>query len=145
MVDKDVVVDKLRHINEYTEDLAEMRRLSKDEYVTDVVIQRAVERTFMSLIQTCIDLAQHIRSAEDLDPSGTPKQESEALGNANVVSVDTQEKLAEAVGFRNVLVRRYGDVDHDVVYDVLHEDLHWFEQFQQKVAQWFQRRERFDN
>jgi len=82
MVDEDVVVDKLRHINEYTEDLAEMRGLSKDEYVTDVVIQRAVERTFVNLIQACIDLAQHIRSAEDLDPSGTAKQEIEALVNA---------------------------------------------------------------
>ena len=145
MVDEDVVVDKLRHINEYTEDLAEMRGLSKDEYVTDIVIQRAVERTFMNLIQACIDLAQHIRSAEDLDRSGTAKQEIEALGNANVVSTDTQQKLAEAVGFRNVLVHRYGDVDHDIVYDVLHEDLHWFEQFQQEVAQWFQRREQPDN
>ena len=40
-------------------------------------------------------------------------------------------------GFRNVLAHRYGSVDHDIVYDVLHNDLHWFEQFQQEVAQWF--------
>ncbi|WP_415379942.1 type VII toxin-antitoxin system HepT family RNase toxin [Halosimplex sp. TS25] len=138
MVDEAIVADKLRHINEYTRDLEEMRGLSKAEYVEDVVIQRAVERTLMNLIQACIDLAQHVRAAEDLEPSGTAKQEIEAIGTADIISTETQERLEEAVGFRNVLAHRYGDVDHDVVYDVLHTDLHWFERFQREVAQWFQ-------
>lgn len=136
MVDEEVVVDKLRHVNQYTDDLREMRGMSKDEYLDDVVIQRAVERTFMNLIQSCIDLAQHVRSAENLAPNGTSKKEIEALGNADILSSETQEKMEEAVGFRNVLAHRYGDVGHDVVYDVLHEDLHWFERFQTEVAQW---------
>jgi uncharacterized protein YutE (UPF0331/DUF86 family) len=46
--------------------------------------------------------------------------------------------LEEAVGFRNVLAHRYGDVDHEIVYETLHDDLHWFKRFQQEVAQWFQ-------
>lgn len=139
MVAEEVVVDKLRHTNEYTNDLKEIRGMSKENYVADVVTQRAVERTFMNLIQSCIDLAQHIRAAEDLSPSGTAKKEIEALGNGDIISEETQEKIEEAVGFRNILAHRYGDVNHDVVYDVLHNDLHWFEQFQQEVAQWFQK------
>lgn len=47
MVDEDVVVDKLRYINEYTNDLKQMRGVSKMEYTEDVVLQRAVERTFI--------------------------------------------------------------------------------------------------
>ncbi|AUX08402.1 hypothetical protein AArcSl_0756 [Halalkaliarchaeum desulfuricum] len=94
----------------------------------------------MNLIQSCIDLAQHIRAAENLAPDGTSKQAFESLGDAGIISRETQEKLAEAAGFRNVLAHRYGDVDHDLVYDVLHNDLHWFERFQQEIAQWIQRR-----
>ncbi|QLH76813.1 DUF86 domain-containing protein [Halosimplex rubrum] len=138
MADESVVTDKLQHVNEYTSDLKEMRGMSKDEYMSDVVVQRAVERTFMNLIQSCIDLAQHIRASENLEPSGTAKQEIEALGNGDIISRGTQEKVEEAVGFRNVLAHRYGDVDHDVVYRTLHDDLLWFERFQQEVAQWFQ-------
>lgn len=103
MVDEDVVVDRLRHINQYTEDLKQMRGMSKEEYVHDMITQRAVERTFMNLIQSCIDLAQHIRSTENLSPSGTSKKEIEALGNAETISNETQEKMEEAVGFRNIL------------------------------------------
>lgn len=138
MVDEEIVVDKLRNVNEYTTDLKEIRGLSKDDYRDDIVTQRAVERTFTDLIQSCIDLAQHIRASENLTPGGTAKQEIEALGNGAVISSDTQAKMEEAVGFRNILVHRYGDVNHDVVYEVLHDDLHWFEQYQEEVAQWFQ-------
>lgn len=140
MVDEDIVVDKLQYINEYTSDLKEMRGLSKSEYVDDIIIQRAVERTFLNLIQSCIDLAQHIRASEGFSPGGTAKNEIEALGNAGILSDDVQAQIEEAVGFRNVLAHRYGDVNHDVVYTVLHNDLHWFEKFQQEIAQWLQQR-----
>lgn len=138
MVDEEVVVSKLRHINEYTNDLREMQGLTEEEYKSDMIIQRAVERTCMNLVQACIDLAKHIRTVKDLSPSGTSKQNIEALGNAGIISRETQKRLEEAVGFRNILAHRYGDVDHDVVYDVLHNDLEWFEQYQQELAQWFQ-------
>lgn len=141
MVDENVVVDKLRHINRYTNDLKQMRGMSKEEYVEDMVTQRAVERTFTNLIQSCIDLAQHVRSMEELSPSGTSRKEIAALGNADIISSETQEKMEEAVGFRNILAHRYGDVDHDVVYDVLHNDLRWFERFQTEVARWLQQYE----
>lgn len=140
MVDEDIVVDKLRHINEYTNDLKQLRGMSKEAYIADMMTQRAVERTFMNLIQSCIDLAQHIRSEESLAPRGTSKKEIEALGEAGIISWRTQDKMEEAVGFRNILAHRYGDVNHDVVYTVLHNDLHWFEKFQQEIAQWFQQR-----
>jgi len=134
MVDEAVVADKLRNINRYTNELKQMRGLSKEAYLDELVIQRAVERTLMNLIQASIDLAQHVRSAEDLSPSGTAKLEMRALEEAGVISADTREALEEAVGFRNVLAHRYGDIDHEIVYDTLQNDIRWFETFQQQVA-----------
>lgn len=141
MVDEEVFVDRLQYCNRYTTELKEMRGLTRDAYHDDIVRQRAVERTLMNLIQVCIDLAQHIRSTEGISPSGTAKNEITALGNAGIISDDVQSKLEEAVGFRNILAHRYGDVDHEIVYDVLHDDLTWFEQFQQQLARWFQQSE----
>jgi uncharacterized protein YutE (UPF0331/DUF86 family) len=140
MVDDEILVDKLRYVNEYTSDLKEMRGMSQSDYVDDIVTQRAVERTLMNLIQACIDIAQHVRSSEGLEPGGTAKDDVRALGEVGVLSAETEEKLVEAVGFRNVLAHRYGEIDHEVVYDVLHEDLRWFEEFQQEVAEWLQSR-----
>ena len=75
MVEEEVVVEKLRLINQYTEDLEQMRGTTREEYVADTMTQRAVKRTFLNLVQSCVDLAQHVRSAEDLSPSGTSKRE----------------------------------------------------------------------
>ncbi|WP_279387647.1 hypothetical protein [Natrarchaeobius chitinivorans] len=33
-----------------------------------------------------------------------------------------------------------GTIDHDVVYRVLHDDLEWFERFQQEGATWLKSR-----
>jgi len=138
MADEEVVTGKLRQINGYTNDLKEIRGLSRAEYLEDMITQRAVERTLINLIQACIDLAQHVRATENLTPRGTAKREFEALGRAGIISTGLREKMEESAGFRNVLTHRYGAVDHDIVYEVLHSDLHWFERFQQELAQWFQ-------
>ena len=138
MVDEGIFTDKLRHIKQYTDDLKQMRGLTKQEYMDDMRTQRAVERTLQNLIQACIDLAQHIRSTEGLSPSGTSKKEMQALGEAGIMSSELQAIMEEAVGFRNILAHRYGSIDHGLVYSVPHEDLHYFEQFQQELAQWFQ-------
>ena len=138
MVDEAVVADKLRLINEYTNDLKRMSGLSKADYLDDMVTQRAVERTFMNLIQACIDLASHVRATELEPTADSAKAEIHALETAEIITAETADRLTEAVGFPNVLAHRYGDVDHDVVYEALHNDLRWFEQFQTEVARWLQ-------
>lgn len=136
MVDEAVVTDKLRLIDGYIEDLERLRGMERTAYVEDMVTQRAVERTFMNRIQSIIDVASHIRSTIGLGSAETSREELQALGDAGIVSAETQSKMEEAVDFRNVLAHRYGDVDHDIVYDVLHEELEWFERFQIEVARW---------
>lgn len=140
MVDEDVVVNRLELINQYTNECKEMRDVSRAAYLEDIVLQRAVERSLMNVIQSCIDLASHIRAAEDLETADTSREEIEALVEADIITDETGAKLAEAVGFRNHLAHRYGDVDHDLVYDVLQDDLEWFDRFQQEIATWFRDR-----
>lgn len=140
MVDEEVFVTKLEHVDEFVSDLEEMRGMSRQEYLDDLVVQRAVERTLMNLVQATIDLASHVRRSEGLGLAETSKEEIDCLHDAGIVSEATSEKLQEAVGFRNVLAHRYGEIDHDVVYDVLHEDLQWFERFQRELATWYRDR-----
>lgn len=65
MVDEEIFVTKLEHIEEYVEDLEAMRGISRTAYSDDTVVQRAVERTLMNLVQACIDVAGHVRRARN--------------------------------------------------------------------------------
>ena len=138
MVNEDVIITKLEQVNQYTNELKQMRGVSRKEYLDDFVFQRAVERSLMNVIQSCIDLAAHIRADNSHTSAETSRDEIDALVQAEILTEPTGKKLEEAVGFRNLLAHRYGEIDHDVVYDVLQDDLQWFEQFQQEVAQWLQ-------
>lgn len=79
MVDEEVFVTKLEHVDEFVADLEEMRGVSRKEYLENLVVQRAVERTLMNLVQACIDLASHVRRSEDLGPAETSKEEIDCL------------------------------------------------------------------
>lgn len=136
MVDEEIAVRHLELVNQYLDELQTMRGLDREAYLDDVVHRRAVERSLMNVIQACIDLASHVRASEDLGPADASREEFEALGEAGIVAEETASKLAEAAGLRNFLAHRYGEVDHDIVYDVLHEELEWFERFQREVATW---------
>lgn len=138
MADEAVVSTRLEYIHQYTEELREMRDCSKVEYLDDVIRQRAVERSLMNVIQSCIDLASHVRASEELGDAETAREEIEALERANIVSTETEQKLGDAVGLRNRLAHRYDDIDHEIIYDVVHEELQWFDQFQREIASWFQ-------
>lgn len=140
MVDGDVIVDRLSHLNQFTNELKEMRTVSKQIYLSDTIRQRAVERSMMNAIQACIDLAAHIRAAEDLGSHTTSRDDIEALVDADILTPKTGTKLADAVGLRNHLAHRYGDVDHEILYQVLQTDLQWFDRFQQELAAWYRDR-----
>ena len=140
MVDGSVLVSKLEDIDRFTEELRDMSETSKDEYLSNVVVQRAVERTLMNVVQACIDIARHIRTTAELGTAETAAKEIRALSEADIISTRTGEKLEEAVGFRNLLAHRYGEIDHDLVYEVLQEDLEWFERYQREIADWYRER-----
>lgn len=97
----------------------------------------AVKYSFITVIEACIDLAQHITSVEHL---GIPANNGDAmrrLGRAGVVSPEVADSMAKAVGFRNVLVHEYFEVDDDIVLSRLadHRDLH---EFLHQVGEWIQ-------
>ncbi len=96
-----------------------------------------VKYLLIAAIESCIDIAQHIASAEQW---GTPKDNGDAmraLGRRGVIDVATAEAMRQAVGFRNVLVHEYVDVDDAIVVARL-ADLTDISRFIAEVGNWLQ-------
>lgn len=85
-----------------------------------------VEFTFVNAIEACIDIAQHLSSSEGWGPPHSNAESMRMLARHGILATDVAEEMAAAVGFRNVLVHQYADVDHSVTiarlgdHDVLH-------------------------
>ena len=105
------------------------------DLTTDEVALAAVKYSFVTAIEGCVRLAAHIVSSEGL---GVPESSAGAvrlLGAHGVVSVEVAEPVARAVGFRNVLVHEYAEVDDDAVRANV-ALLHDVETFTAAVARW---------
>lgn len=51
------------------------------------------------------------------------------LAKHNILPLEFAENIRGMIGFRNLLVCRYGEVDPKIVYDVLQSRLYDFERF----------------
>lgn len=114
MVDEIRVLRLLRSV---TDDLAVLRVESGADGArrADPLWMRGVKYTFVTAIEACVDVAQHICASEGWGP---PKDNGDALallGTHGVLDVALAARLRQAVGFRNVLVHEYVQVDDRIV------------------------------
>lgn len=118
MVDEARVLRLLRGI---TDNLAVLRGESAADEArrADPMWLRGVKYTFVTAIEACIDVAQHICSSEGWGPPADNGDAMRLLGTHDVLTADLADALRKAVGFRNVLVHRYIQVSDEIVVDRL--------------------------
>jgi uncharacterized protein YutE (UPF0331/DUF86 family) len=61
-VDRSLVLRKISEIENYQKQIAEFSGITVEDYKKDWKVQRIVERTLQMLIETCVDIADHIIS-----------------------------------------------------------------------------------
>ncbi|MFM8349434.1 MAG: type VII toxin-antitoxin system HepT family RNase toxin [Actinomycetales bacterium] len=124
MVDAVRVTRLLRSLDEGLASLGRRQQAGTSERQEETWLL-AVKYLFVTTIEACIDIAQHLCSTESL---GTPRDNGDAMrkiGAAGILTPATATALVKAVGFRNVLVQEYVDVQDTIVMDRLanHADL----------------------
>lgn len=69
----------------------------------------------LTAIEGCLNVAQHLCASEGWGPPATNAEAMRILGRQGVLDAALGDSLARAVGFRNVLVHGYVDVDDERV------------------------------
>jgi uncharacterized protein YutE (UPF0331/DUF86 family) len=100
----------------------------RDRLLEDEVRLGHLKYTFQTAIEACIDAAHHVVADRGL---GAPSSNADAfrlLAQRGVLDRTLATSMAGAVGFRNVLVHGYADVDDRLVVDNLSRlpELHAF-------------------
>ncbi len=116
MTDEDLVKKKLAFIETCLNDL---RRLGRPDQLDDLKERRFVEHTLQICLQAIQDVASHVTSDEKLGEPRTNAELFSLLARGNWITPELAEILRAAIGFRNVLVHGYTDVDLIIMRDVL--------------------------
>jgi len=66
-------------------------------------------------IEACIEIAQHICSAQGWGPPADNGDAMNVLGRHGVLTAELSDAMRKAVGFRNVLVHEYVEVSDAIV------------------------------
>ncbi len=82
---------------------------------SDPMWLRGVKYSFVASIEGCIDAGQHVCSSEGWGPPRNNGDVMRVLADHGVLGVEHGRRMAQAAGFRNVLVHDYIEVDDDVV------------------------------
>ena len=81
----------------------------------DEVRLSATKYRFVTAIEAVLDVAHHLLASELWGPADTSADAVRLLAQHGVLDDDLAVRLAGAVGFRNVLVHGYAEVDDDLV------------------------------
>ena len=94
-------------------------------------------------MQASIDLANVIIAKEGLGLPTTYRQSFEILSKHGVINQDQLNKLRSMVGFRNISVHDYGQVNPAIVHSIVQNNLVDFEEFYEialnRAKTWVQR------
>lgn len=130
--------DRVRyHINLLEEDikkLAEKRKITKEEYLSNTDVQGLVERRLQTSIEGCINIGSHIIAGLGLKLAEDFSTIFRRLSEKGVISKGLSERLINMVKIRNLLVHVYWKIDPSKVYDYLRTGLEDLRQFSEEIV-----------
>ena len=117
------IQNKIEEAESFIAELEEIKPDNLEVYIKDLKTKAACERYAEKIAQSLIDLAFLVIKDRKFEP---PEDESGAfdiLFNHKVISSDLRDNLQQAKGMRNILAHEYGEVDDEIVFHAINEEL----------------------
>lgn len=120
---------KLRELELYMEELNNFMPESKEYFMNNIEKRRSIERELQIMIDCVIDICFLL--IKELH-KGLPVNEQNIFDILKD-NLSNAKNLKKMRGFRNILVHRYGEVDNELVYQFIQDDLEDFDIFIEDV------------
>jgi uncharacterized protein YutE (UPF0331/DUF86 family) len=106
---------------------------SLQEYVGDIRLKKAVERSMHIAVEACLDSARRLIALEGFRYPQDNQDVFCVLAEEKVVSANLLPTLLEMARFRNLIVHNYARIDDARVYAILKRRLGDFDAFAEAV------------
>ncbi len=134
MVNQALIKTKIAHICKNIDRLSKKSGISLSEFKADADTQDIVIHNLQLAIQGAIDIASHIISDEGWGAPATLIGLYDILLEQDVINAKTADLMRGMVGFRNIIVHEYEDIDLDKVYQILTSRLGDFNVFLKQIS-----------
>lgn len=123
MARREILWKRLQHLDECLIVLYRAQKYTFEEFVSDPERYGSVERFLQLSIESLSDMGNHFIANQELGAVETYSDIPQLLYEAALISLEQREVWIRMTGFRNVLVHGYLEIDREIVYRVLQENL----------------------
>ncbi len=123
MIRPEIVRKRLDRLDAYLRILERLQRYDRDEFLGDPEHYGSAERFLQLSIEAVNDIASHIIADEQLGVINVGRDIPRAFREQGYIDPSLEDKWIRMIGFRNILVHDYLEVDRTLVYEVLQQGL----------------------
>lgn len=124
-----IIIRKLNQLETTINQLRKLQKYSFDEVKDDLEKLWAIEHGLQIAIQIIIDIGNHMIAEIGENEIDKYTDIFDKLVKHDIIPSEFAINIKGMIGFRNLLVHRYGEVNVEVVYDILQNRLYDFERF----------------
>lgn len=129
-MDEQLVAQKLESLRRCIQRVEAKLPGSVETLLTDLDAQDIVSLNLTRAVQMSVDIAAHwLAGHSEATAPKTMGQAFEALANSGVIEKELAVRMRKSVGFRNVMVRNYDDVNWEIVFAICQYHLGDFREF----------------
>jgi uncharacterized protein YutE (UPF0331/DUF86 family) len=137
LIDKDIVFEKISKIKKCLNRINEVTQLNPDK-LDDINVQEIFILNLQRSIQSCIDIATHVISAEGWGLPKFLREYFEILTEKKIISRVLGQNLKNMVSFRNIAVHDYRSIDENILKSILSKNLKDIEDFYMLILKKYQ-------
>lgn len=135
MVRPEVIRRRLQKLDRYLGILREQQRYSLEAFLADPERYGSTERFLQLAIETLIDMGNHVIAQSAMGSVDSYRDIPALFAQHGYIDQATMENWIKMIGFRNVLVHDYVELDRETVYRVLQHDLEDIAELRRVFAQ----------
>ncbi len=136
----DIVMRKLDTLARCVARIEEKRPETVAALIHDVDVQDILSINLERAVQVSVDIGAHLIADLSVPPPDSMGEIFVILSKENILSSETSLALRKAVGFRNLSVHAYENVDWERVFEIIHTRLVDFRKFAESVLSYMNSR-----
>ncbi len=135
-MDRDIISRKLDSLARCVRRIETKRPATVEKLVADIDLQDILSVNLERAVQICVDIGAHVLADLDAPPPETMGEVFASLAAQSLIPESVGTALRKAVGFRNLSVHSYDQVDWQRVFEIVHHRLDDFRRFSQSINDW---------
>lgn len=128
-MDKEVLITKLESLIRCIHRIKDQNISKLEELEQNIDKQEIIILNIQRAVQLCVDVGNHILLDYRTQTPTTMADTFKYLAENMLISKENAEQLSHAVGFRNIAVHQYENIDCKIVFSIITQHLDDFKTF----------------